>query len=772
MTLTVAIDGLGVLNNAETTTNWNAVTIGAEAQEGDVYLQGSYSVSSKASSKAGELYYDVNTDFGRDLDFDTAGTEEGQLIFIWINVTTLGILESLANYGLGIRLYTNSSDWAEWTIAGYDDLRNFRNKKGGFVCFALDPSTDPTRTNGTWDLGAVELIGVHIDVTDSAKSENLMIDTIAVGRGIRVTGTHTNGWNDMVDYCTAYATRAWGMVQIDDSGSILLMGKVTIGDSGQTASTTLQDQSKKFKWIHTEYYDANGQWMPMVKDDFMGLFIEDANTYPTQFEDGVIVGTDSGRNGSIFEGADAVKCIVDLYGGNEADSYTKLYGTQFKKIKGGITWGNDSDHLFYGGIVDECGQFDPVGGPLLRNLVFSNTVDQYSSEAIIFAYDFDSPAYNDETTDINSATANDVALLPSTIAAGDLFYIGKDKQFSKVKMLIGTVGTSLSLDFEYYNGSTWATLTVTDDASDWLAVGTYNIEFDPPSDWVETTVNGQGPYFWIRVSDTDDSGGGALGTQAWVQGNNGSALLWNSNINIQKCSFIANTGANSHAIEHPDDGTFGYTDLIFSGNDYDIHFTDSAGNLIINATDSDPSTYENESSGTVTINVSADVDIEVVDSGDNAIVGARVFIEADSGGSYPSYEAVTQITASGTTATVSHTAHGMFDGQKVCIRGATNSQYYNGVFTITYIDVDSYSYTMDGSPPSPATGTITATFVLMNELTIAGGLATESVKVVGSQPIQGWVRYMNPPDYYKDGNISGDFDSDGFSAKITLVDDD
>ena len=52
----------------------------------------------------------------------------------------------------------------------------------------------------------------------------------------------------------------------------------------------------------------------------------------------------------------------------------------------------------------------------------------------------------------------------------------------------------------------------------------------------------------------------------------GSALLWNSNINIKNCTFNANTDATNdpHGIEHPATGTFTYDNLTFSGNDYDI----------------------------------------------------------------------------------------------------------------------------------------------------------------------------------------------------------
>lgn len=245
--------------------------------------------------------------------------------------------------------------------------------------------------------------------------------------------------------------------------------------------------------------------------------------------------------------------------------------------------------------------------------------------------------------------------------------------------------------------------------------------------------------------------------------------------NVEGLSFISD--GTGHAIYITATGSYTFKNFVYSGYGANettdaVVYNNSGGAVTILVDGGDSPTYRNGAGASTTISLSASVDIEVVDSGDNPIVGARCFVEADSGGSYPSYEVVTSITAVGTTATVTHTAHGLFDGQLVCIRDATNSQYYNGIFTITYISVDSYSYTMSGSPPSPATGTITATFVLMSELTISGGLATESVKVVGTQPIQGHVRYQNPPEYYKEGSLSGDFGSDGFSVKITLVDDD
>jgi anaerobic selenocysteine-containing dehydrogenase len=88
-----------------------------------------------------------------------------------------------------------------------------------------------------------------------------------------------------------------------------------------------------------------------------------------------------------------------------------------------------------------------------------------------------------------------------------------------------------------------------------------------------------------------------------------------------------------------------------------------------------------------------------------AVSGAMVQVEATSGGALPALASVT-ITRSGTTATVSHTAHGLPTNTDVVIRGA-DQQDYNGSKRITVVDANSYTFTVANSPATPATGTIT-----------------------------------------------------------------
>lgn len=68
---------------------------------------------------------------------------------------------------------------------------------------------------------------------------------------------------------------------------------------------------------------------------------------------------------------------------------------------------------------------------------------------------------------------------------------------------------------------------------------------------------------------------------------------------------------------------------------------------------------------------------------------------------------VSGITRSGTTATVTTASpHGYYTGYSATISGASQSAY-NGVFPITVTGSSTFTYTVAGSPATPATGTIT-----------------------------------------------------------------
>jgi len=149
---------------------------------------------------------------------------------------------------------------------------------------------------------------------------------------------------------------------------------------------------------------------------------------------------------------------------------------------------------------------------------------------------------------------------------------------------------------------------------------------------------------------------------------------------------------------------------------------------------------------------------------------ARVLLTTDAGGALP-FEDTISITSTGGLATVTHTAHGLATNDKIYIKGANQSEY-NGIFIITVINVNTYTYAITGAPVSPATGTILATYVVLEGLTDINGLIqNNSFTYTTDQPVTGRIRKSTTSPYYKTGLLSGTITSGGFNATAFLIKD-
>jgi hypothetical protein len=168
-----------------------------------------------------------------------------------------------------------------------------------------------------------------------------------------------------------------------------------------------------------------------------------------------------------------------------------------------------------------------------------------------------------------------------------------------------------------------------------------------------------------------------------------------------------------------------------------------------------PSVY-NVGASTTTIVTSARTIKVVAQKADGTkIQSARVLLRVsqDASGGFP-YDDIVTISNSGTTATVTHTGHGMATNDKVQISGASLWQN-NGVFPITWLSADSYSYTLPEAPGSSPTGTIKASFVFLEGLTDANGELSVSRVIGANQTVIGWARKSSAAPYYKEGSLAG-----------------
>jgi hypothetical protein len=262
-----------------------------------------------------------------------------------------------------------------------------------------------------------------------------------------------------------------------------------------------------------------------------------------------------------------------------------------------------------------------------------------------------------------------------------------------------------------------------------------------------------------------------------------SALVWNLATDpdgyLDNMSFIAGSTYTNHAIEFGLSSPLTMTldGVTFSGYnasdgqvDSALHIKRTSGTVTITCA-ADPS-YKSDGATVVIVTSSVSVTVTCKTTAGANIENVRVIVMASDGdGPFPYQVTVTSITNSGTTATVAHTAHGMESNDKVLIDGASHWQN-NGVFAITKIDSGSYSYTMPSDPGSSPTGTIKATFVALEGLTNASGVATASRAYGSNQNVEGWARKSSGSPYYKSASITGTVDTvDGFATTAVMISD-
>ena len=124
----------------------------------------------------------------------------------------------------------------------------------------------------------------------------------------------------------------------------------------------------------------------------------------------------------------------------------------------------------------------------------------------------DGGSFTDDTTDLNDVGGGgDVDVFPSGgEAVDDAFYFGMEELWNYLVVDISTQGVSSSAatTWEYYDGTTWSSLTMTDDSDSGNGAftdgtGRYVISWVIPSDWTQTTVTNQpatlNKVYYVRV---------------------------------------------------------------------------------------------------------------------------------------------------------------------------------------------------------------------------------------------------------------------------------
>jgi len=207
-------------------------------------------------------------------------------------------------------------------------------------------------------------------------------------------------------------------------------------------------------------------------------------------------------------------------------TFTKNSGrrTNWRKHRLAISWDSPNSNLY----MDAFDKLTDIASESSYNSsdkaahIGAQTISKVTRPAVTVckSYDKGATTYNDETTDVNDADANDVTFILTEV--DDALYFSDDLPFYGLKIDIGTAGDQVAtLVWEYWNETEWVSLTVTDGTSDFTQDGV--VAWDIPSDWTASTQVGHASALGrvaqyivrCRVSAFTSCSQQPLITQAW-----------------------------------------------------------------------------------------------------------------------------------------------------------------------------------------------------------------------------------------------------------------
>ena len=276
-------NGRGVIANCDALSdtaggNWVELGGGGISANTDNYLLPPASIGHVYASKDGFGYYitPINYNFG------VGGAEEGQLIYIWVQIQSASAFDLLVNNAFAFVVGTDTNNYRKYTLAGSGLNEGKPFDGGGWKLFVFDPTIAGTVADvGTFDLATINMVGLWMDTIVSVRADTIFIDQISIGKGLQVTGNGTI--SEIIDYCTDYTNRAWGVFQ--KRGSIgFAYGSLTVGDNvNATVDTTLTDDGSVVEFGYTEFWNGSS-WALTHPADYNQINIEKHLSFATSYQ--------------------------------------------------------------------------------------------------------------------------------------------------------------------------------------------------------------------------------------------------------------------------------------------------------------------------------------------------------------------------------------------------------------------------------------------------------------------------------------------------------
>lgn len=735
--------------DAESYTNWTetAAWTTAGVIDGDMYIQGSNCIGARASAAAGP----VEAAFWSHLTTGTANLDlTGFNIYFWIKCITLPSMNTRAKGGIRLSISSTAAvaldATAPWTTLPWRGITDSNQwfltgsdfeTTSGWVCYVVDPFSTPDFVRNTPVMTSVDRIGIAVDALQvvgagSFKPKNILWDYIAYGSKLTITGS-TGTFQDIFVLDSTGANQ-YGMLR-KSSGIFLGGGKLVFGTTGQTAVTTFTDTKQTLVWQDMR-----------VAPGFYEIQLAGAASFATT----MTLGTYSG-------GLTSGGCTIRGVGLDTRRLIAPVI------VSGGTTY-------VVGDILTVVGGTYTTQATLRVHAVSGGVITAITMET--------AGSYSVPPTGTLTVTdaRNSSATFTATVAGGSIW-----------TLTCGAANTVTNL----YGCSFSELKTATFGASDTLRGNT----FDNFGNIVATGTLIDSCTFQNLRTTTPISATYAVDAVTTVP-------------TLTNCKFVNCATALRWPMAMNPDGKLDGTEFISGGTGHAIEFTGAATSRTLtnvtfsgySGTSTNAAIYVNTSAGSMTLTIAGSgtditgmvrvaagvtvtvvagtktVTVSVVDVDGAPVTGTNVFLRTAETGIFPYLGSVTSITRSGTTATVTHTAHGMATDDKVLFAGITDKVSDNAVFTITKTGDNTYTYTTTNSGSTAYTGTITATFVFLKGLANTGTDSNQismSRSIPSSQSVVGWARKGSGAPNYKSGAIAGTVSSSANSAfSAVMISDD
>jgi len=274
MALTITYDGYGVVANADSLTDdtggsgtgdWKELGGGSYSLSPDASKYGITSIGSKYASKSGYTYIDGITP----LDYSGGGAQEGEMIYIWLMTLSPTPLDTIGTAPYNICIGDGTGSFNEYTVASKSDSNGW---DGRWKVFCIDPTVTPTIDGGA-DLSAIDTIGVWMDTNVSVRAESFFISQIMSAKGLKVEGTSSDMYAEIVAWSEDYINRAAGMFQ-SRGQTYYSLGSLSIhSDSG---SSNLSADGNNIEYEKSEHYNGSA-WVTSYAPDANVITIADTS---------------------------------------------------------------------------------------------------------------------------------------------------------------------------------------------------------------------------------------------------------------------------------------------------------------------------------------------------------------------------------------------------------------------------------------------------------------------------------------------------------------